>query len=94
MRSVAVKPRRIPQRTCVGCRTVRAKRELIRVVRRPTGEIEVDFTGRVPGRGAYICPNIECLRAAVKGRRLDRALERTIDAHALRLLEEHLMAHE
>ena len=62
-----MKPRRIPQRTCVGCRTVRPKRELIRVVRRPTGEIEVDFTGKVPGRGAYICPDVECLRAAVKG---------------------------
>jgi predicted RNA-binding protein YlxR (DUF448 family) len=87
-----VKPRRIPQRTCVGCRTVRPKRELIRVVRRPTGEIEVDFTGKVPGRGAYICPDVECLRAAVKGRRLDRALERTVDDDTLRILEEHLTA--
>ncbi|NLN29169.1 MAG: YlxR family protein [Firmicutes bacterium] len=87
-----MKPRRIPQRTCVGCRTVRPKRELIRVVRRPTGEIEVDFTGKVPGRGAYICPDVECLRAAVKGRRLDRALERTVDDDTLRILEEHLTA--
>lgn len=87
-----MKPRRIPQRTCVGCRAVRAKKELIRVVRRPTGEVEVDVTGRLSGRGAYICPNVECLRAAVQGRRLDRALERTIDAETLRSLEEHLMA--
>lgn len=87
-----MKPRRIPQRTCVGCRTVRPKRELIRVVRRQTGEIEVDFTGKVPGRGAYICPDVECLRAAVKGRRLDRALERTVDDDTLRILEEHLTA--
>jgi len=84
--------KRIPMRTCVGCRTVRPKRELIRVVRRPTGEIEVDFTGKVPGRGAYICPDVECLRAAVKGRRLDRALERTVDDDTLRILEEHLTA--
>lgn len=89
-----MKPRRIPQRTCVGCRAVRAKRELIRVVRRPTGEVEVDFTGKVPGRGAYICPNVECLRAAVKGRRLDRALERTLDEETVRSLEQHLMERE
>lgn len=93
MSAAVKKPRRIPQRTCVGCREVKAKRELIRVVRRPTGEVEVDFTGKLSGRGAYICPNVDCLRAAVKGRRLDRALERTIDPETLQLLEEHLNQH-
>lgn len=90
---MAHKPRRIPQRTCVGCRTVKAKNELIRVVRRPTGTVEVDYTGKLSGRGAYICPDVECLRSAVKGRRLDRALESTIDAEMLKSLEEHLVEH-
>jgi len=93
MSAVGAKPRHVPQRTCVGCRTVKAKRELIRIVRRPTGEVEIDFTGKLPGRGAYICPSIECLRAAVKGRRLDRALECTVGSETLQKLEQLLTAH-
>lgn len=84
------KPRRIPQRTCVGCRSVKAKNELIRIVRRPTGEIEVDVTGRLPGRGAYICSSVECLQAAANGRRLDRALQSTVDAAVFEALKERL----
>lgn len=75
---MARKPRHVPQRTCVGCRQVKDKNQLIRIVRRPTGEIELDPTGRVSGRGAYICPHADCLRIALKGQRLDRALGRTV----------------
>lgn len=84
------RPRRVPQRTCVGCRTVRGKNELIRVVRRPTGEVEVDFTGKLSGRGAYLCPSVECLTAAVKAKRLDRALETPLGAEALEALQARL----
>lgn len=69
--------RRQPQRSCVGCRTVRAKRELIRVVRTPTGEIRLDDTQaqKVPGRGAYLCPDPQCLARAVRTKALERALK-------------------
>lgn len=84
------KPRHIPQRTCVGCRTVKGKNELIRVVRRPTGEVEADFTGKVSGRGAYICPDVACLQAAVKANRLDRALQAPLSPQAVEALEARL----
>ena len=87
-----MKPRKVPMRTCVGCRTVRPKKELIRVVRDPQGELHVDGTGKRSGRGAYICPSMECLRAAVKGKRLERALERPIPAEVLAALEAELGA--
>ncbi|MGC8833797.1 MAG: RNase P modulator RnpM [Armatimonadota bacterium] len=66
--------RREPIRTCMGCRTERPKRELIRVVKTPSGETLVDPTGKRSGRGAYICPSVECFNAAVKRRSLERAL--------------------
>ena len=68
-------PKKIPLRQCLGCREMKPKKELIRVVRSPEGEISLDFKGKKPGRGAYVCPNAECLRRAVKSRALDRALE-------------------
>ncbi|NLN16647.1 MAG: YlxR family protein [Firmicutes bacterium] len=70
--------KRIPMRTCVGCRTVRPKRDMIRIVRRPTGEIDLDETGKASGRGAYICPVVDCLDAAVKSKALQRSLEKDI----------------
>lgn len=73
------RPRRLPERTCVGCRTVRPKRELIRVVRTPQGAIELDPSGKRSGRGAYLCPSLACLEQARKGRQLERALERPVD---------------
>lgn len=87
-----MRPKKVPMRTCVGCRTVRPKKELIRVVRDPQGELHVDSTGKRSGRGAYICPSLECLRAAVKGKRLERALERPVPAEVLAALEEQLGA--
>ena len=64
---------KIPQRQCVGCRTMRDKKELIRVVRTPEGEIVLDSTGKRSGRGAYVCPDPACLKKARKSRALERA---------------------
>jgi predicted RNA-binding protein YlxR (DUF448 family) len=69
------KVRRVPERTCVACGRVRPKRELVRIVRTPTGEIKVDLTGKVSGRGAYVCPEPPCAERGVKDGRLQHALE-------------------
>ena len=66
-------PKKIPMRQCLGCRDMKAKKELIRVVRSPEGEIGLDFRGKANGRGAYLCPNAECLKKAEKARALERA---------------------
>ena len=70
--------KKIPQRQCMGCRERKAKRELIRIVRQPDGAVALDFGGKMNGRGAYICPNPECLKKAQKSKSLDRSLEVTI----------------
>ncbi|MDO8685013.1 MAG: YlxR family protein [Armatimonadota bacterium] len=69
-----MKQRKTPERTCVACRTGTDKKALIRVVRAADGVIRVDPTGKQPGRGAYMCPKIECLTKAIKEKRFDRAL--------------------
>ncbi|MGI6343720.1 MAG: RNase P modulator RnpM [Bacillota bacterium] len=73
-----MRKRRTPERLCVGCRTMRPKRELLRVVRTPEGEVLLDPTGKKSGRGAYICPSAACLEQALKGDRLGKALDVTI----------------
>lgn len=70
-----MKIKKIPQRTCLGCKTVRPKKELVRIVRTPEGEVLVDPTGKKSGRGTYTCPNPECLESAFAGSLLDKALE-------------------
>ena len=87
--------KKIPQRQCMGCRERKAKRELIRVVRTPEGEVKLDFGGKMNGRGAYICPQSECLKKAIRSKALDRSLEVTIpeDVYA-RLQKEMEDAHE
>lgn len=72
------KPRKIPQRQCLGCREMKNKRDLIRVVRSPEGEISLDFKGKKPGRGAYVCPNAACLAKTKKSRALERAFSTAI----------------
>jgi len=69
-----VRPRHVPERTCVACRTQRAKRDLVRLVRLPTGTVEVDSTGRKAGRGAYLCAQASCWDLGLKKDRLARAL--------------------
>ena len=72
------KQRTIPQRQCVGCRTMKDKKALVRIVKTPEGEICVDATGKKSGRGAYICPDAQCLQKARKSRALERAFETAI----------------
>ncbi len=69
------KIRKIPARMCVACKQMRPKRELVRVVRTPAGEVTVDPTGKVSGRGAYVCPTVSCIEAGVREGRLQHALE-------------------
>ena len=69
------KPFHVPQRTCVGCRQVRPKREMIRVVRTPQAAVQVDPTGKQAGRGAYLCRRRACWEAALAGGRLEQALK-------------------
>ncbi len=82
-----MKQRKVPIRTCVGCRTAGGKMALIRVVRTSTGEVVIDPTGKLPGRGAYVCPLPECLRQAIKGKRLARALRTQVPDELVRQLE-------
>ena len=70
--------KKIPQRQCMGCRERKAKRDMIRVVRTTEGPVMLDFSGKLNGRGAYVCPNPECLKKAQKTKALDRCLETTI----------------
>ncbi|AUW93703.1 MAG: YlxR family protein [Sulfobacillus thermosulfidooxidans] len=75
-----MKTRKIPMRTCVACRTTRPKRELIRVVRTPTGTVVVDRKGKVSGRGAYICSTVDCFDLAVRSKKLEHALDVVLDS--------------
>ena len=80
----------LPQRSCVVCRTPRDKRELLRVVRPPSGEVMSDPTGKAAGRGAYVCPAVECLTRARRGNRLSRALGQTVPEAVWQWLEERV----
>lgn len=73
-----VRPKHVPQRTCVGCREIKAKRDLIRIVRLATGAVEVDLTGKKRGRGAYLCKTRDCWEMELKRNRLQRALKTAI----------------
>ncbi len=83
---------RPPQRTCVACRTTRPKRELVRVVRSPLGELSVDLRGKAPGRGAYLDPDAGCLERGLAEGALSRALEIPIDEGAAAKLRTELAA--
>jgi len=84
------KPRKIPQRQCVGCRTMKDKKALIRAVRSPEGVVSLDFKGKMPGRGAYVCPDPECLKKARKSRALERAFETEIPAEVYDAMERQM----
>ena len=85
-----VKERKIPLRKCSGCGEMKPKKELIRVVRAPDGTVSLDQTGRSAGRGAYICPKVECLRVAQKAKRFERAFSAPIPAEIYDRLEEEM----
>ena len=87
-----MKEKKVPMRLCLGCREMKPKKELLRVVRSPEGAVSIDSTGRKPGRGAYVCHSAECLKKAIKQRQLERAfgcpLGEETHASLLRELEE------
>ena len=85
-------PKKIPMRQCLGCREMKPKKDLIRVVRSPEGEISLDFRGKANGRGAYLCPNPACLKRAVKAKALERALDTAIPEAVYALLGEQMEA--
>lgn len=86
--------KKIPMRQCLGCREMKPKRELIRVVRSPEGGIALDFKGKSQGRGAYLCHSGECLKKAMRSRALDRALETAIPEEIYAQLSEQMEAGE
>jgi len=84
--------KKIPMRQCLGCREMKPKKELIRVVRSPEGEITLDFRGKANGRGAYLCPDSACLKKAIKARALERAFSAQIPAEVYEALERQMEA--
>ena len=88
------KPRKIPMRMCVGCREMKPKASLLRVVKPQEGDAHIDRTGKAAGRGAYVCESIECLKKAEKIRALDRALDTKIEPEVFRALESQITGGE
>ena len=84
------KVKKIPQRQCVGCREMKDKKSLLRVVRRPEGDVSLDFLGKKPGRGAYVCHDVACLQRARKSRALERAFEVDIPTEVFDAMEAEL----
>ncbi|MFC5472058.1 RNase P modulator RnpM [Cohnella suwonensis] len=82
-----MRPRKIPQRKCVACQQMMAKKELIRVVRSPQGEIQIDLSGKKPGRGAYLCGKVSCFKLAKKSKAFERALKVPVSADIYDRLE-------
>ena len=70
-----MKEKKVPMRMCVGCREMKPKKELLRVVKSPEGDVSIDTTGRKPGRGAYVCFSADCMKRAIKQKQLERAFE-------------------
>lgn len=85
-------PKKIPMRQCTGCREMKPKRELIRVVRSPENEIALDFKGKAQGRGAYVCRSQDCLKKAIKSKALERSLEVSIPEEIYSQLKEQMEA--
>lgn len=82
--------KKVPERMCTGCKVHKPKKELIRVVKAPDGEISVDFHGKKSGRGAYVCNDISCLEKAIKSRALERAFSCAIPTEIVEKLREEL----
>ena len=82
--------KKIPQRQCMGCRERKNKRDMIRVVRETSGKVSLDFSGKLNGRGAYVCPDPECLKKARKAKSLERSLETVIPEEVYDRLEKEM----
>lgn len=87
-----MKQKKIPMRMCIGCRTMRPKRELVRLVRDAEGEVRLDETGRAAGRGAYLCRDAACLQRAVKIHAVEHAFAKSLSDAQLAQLEQELQA--
>lgn len=85
-----MKTKKIPMRMCSGCREMKPKIELLRVVRKPDGSIVLDKTGKISGRGAYVCKNEDCFNKSVKSKALSRALEVTVEDEVLLALSKEI----
>lgn len=85
-----MKPKKIPMRMCLGCNEMKPKKELIRAVKSPEGEISLDFTGKKSGRGAYICRSTECFSKAKKARRFEKAFSCRIDDSIYEVMADEL----
>lgn len=85
-----MKPKKIPMRMCLGCNEMKPKKELIRVIKSPEGEVSLDLTGKKSGRGAYICRSTECFDKARKGRRFERSFSCKIDESVYEVMADEL----
>lgn len=85
-----MKTRKTPMRMCLGCNEMKPKKELVRIVRSPEGEISIDLTGKKSGRGAYICKDAQCLVKARKARRLEKSFSCQIDSEVYDAMEAEL----
>lgn len=84
--------RKVPMRKCIGCNEMKSKKELIRVIRTPEGEILLDATGKKNGRGAYVCPDRACLAKAIKSKGLERSFQTAIPKEIYDNLEKEMEA--
>ena len=82
--------KKVPLRQCVGCQEMKSKKEMIRVIKTAEDEIMLDATGRKNGRGAYLCPSMECLKKAVKGKGLERSFKMAIPKEVYETLEKEM----
>ena len=87
-----MKTKKVPMRRCIGCMQSKQKRDLIRIVGDKEGGVRLDTTGKAPGRGAYLCPNGECLKKAMKSKALERAFSTQIPAEIYDALEKQMEA--
>ena len=82
--------KKVPQRQCIGCGEMKNKRDLIRVLKTTDGQITIDATGRKNGRGAYLCPSMDCFKKAVKGKGLERSFKMAIPKEVYETLEKEM----
>ncbi|SHJ29454.1 RNase P modulator RnpM [Lutispora thermophila] len=84
--------KKVPMRKCLGCNEMKPKKEMIRVVRSPEGNVSMDLKGKASGRGCYICPTVECFESAIKAKRIQHALETQIDEALVETLREQILS--
>ena len=82
--------KKVPLRQCIGCGEMKNKKEMVRILKTESGEITLDATGRKNGRGAYLCPNMECFRKAVKGRGIERSFKMAVPKEVYEALEKEM----